>query len=340
MRIEVLSERFAERYETFVLAQPSTLLYHSWSYQSLLVSLLGCRQQSLLALDEHGSILAALPLMAMDGPLGSVFNSLPFFGSNGGIIGRNLAARSELVRTYTEMVHASGVAAGTIIENPLSPENANELVHDITDERIGQLTPLPSSSDKKAALMHSFHYKTRNMIRKAEKLGVEVVVDNEAMPFLVAVHEENMHEMRAMPKSKSFFDSLPRYFRSGKDYRLYVARLNGDAVAAVLVFFYNRTAEYYTPVLRKQYRESQALSAAIFCAMCDAASLAYEWWNWGGTWRSQEGVYRFKSRWGTKDLPYRYFVTVNNSQVLKADRADLLAAYPSFFTVPFSELST
>lgn len=338
IRIEVLSANFAERYEAFVLAQPNTLLYQSWSYQRLLVRLLGCRQQSLLALDGHGSILAVLPLMAMDGPLGSVLNSLPFFGSNGGIIGQNLDARAQLLRTYSEMAHASGIAAATIIENPLSPENAEELDHDLIDERIGQMTPLPVAGDRKAALMQSFHHKTRNMIRKAEKLGVETSVDNEAMPFLVAVHEENMREIRGMSKSTSFFNSLPQYFRPGHDYRLYVARLNGDAVAAVLVFFYNRTVEYYTPVLRKQYRESQALSAAIFRAMYDAACLGYVWWNWGGTWRSQEGVYRFKSRWGTQDLPYRYFVTVNNPEVMNADRADLLAAYPSFFTVPFSKL--
>ena len=49
------------------------------------------------------------------------------------------------------------------------------------DERIGQLTPPPAAGDVKASLMQSLHHKTRNMIRKAEKLGVEVMVNNEAM---------------------------------------------------------------------------------------------------------------------------------------------------------------
>jgi len=73
--------------------------------------------------------------------------------------------------------------------------------------------------------------------------------------------------------------------------------------------------------------------------MCDAASEGYVWWNWGGTWLSQDGVYRFKSRWGTQDLPYRYFTIVRNSEILKASREELLTAYPGFFTVPFSALS-
>jgi hypothetical protein len=339
MRIEVLAPHLAARYEAFLLARPETLLYQSWRYQNLLLDLLDCRQQGLLALDDQDAVLAALPLMAMDGPLGTVLNSLPFYGSNGALIGENLAARAALVVAYREIVQAPGTAASTLIENPLAPGCADGLAYDLIDERLGQLTPLPSAGDEEAGLMQSFHYKTRNMVRKAEKLGVQVEVDNDAMTFLVAVHEENMREIGGLAKPRGFFDALPRHFSPGQDYRLYVARLVGEPVAAVLVLFYNRTAEYYTPVVRREYRDSQALSAAIFRAMCDAAAEGYAWWNWGGTWLSQDGVYRFKSRWGTRDLPYRYFTSVHNPAILKVGRAELLAAYPSFFTVPFSALS-
>lgn len=339
MRIEFLNPHLAERYEAFLMAHPESLLYQSWRYQSLLLDLLGCRQQSLIVLDSHDNVLAALPLMAMDGSMGTVLNSLPFYGSNGALIGENQAARAELLVAYRKMVQAPGIAAATLIENPLAPGGADGLAHDLTDDRIGQLTPLPPAADHEATLMRSFHYKTRNMVRKAEKRGVEVVTDVSALPFLRAVHEENMREIGGPPKSRRFFEALPQYFRPGQDYRLYLALLEGEPVAAVLVFFYNRTAEYYMPVVRKENRDSQALSAAIFRAMCDAASEGYVWWNWGGTWLSQDGVYRFKSRWGTQDLPYRYFTIVRNSEILKASREELLAAYPGFFTVPFSALS-
>jgi hypothetical protein len=339
MRVETLTAQHADSYEAFLLARPETLLYQSWRYQSLLIDLLGCRQQGLLALDADGHVQAALPLMAMDGPFGTVLNSLPFYGSNGALIGENQAARVELVAAYRRMLQVPGIAASTLIENPLAPGGAYGLVYDLTDERIGQVTPLPSFGDEEAALMLSFHHKTRNMVRKAEKLGVEVNVENDAMFFLVSVHEENMREIRGLAKSRRFFDALPRFFRLGQDYCLYVARLRGEMVAAVLVCFYNRTAEYYTPVVRKEHRDSQALSAAIFRAMCDASAKGYAWWNWGGTWLTQDGVYRFKRRWGTHDLPYTYFTSVHNPAVLKASRAELLAAYPSFFTVPFSALS-
>ena len=338
MRIEILNPHIAERYEAFLMARSETLLYQSWRYQSLLLDLLGCRQQSLLVMDSHENVLAALPLMAMDGPMGTVLNSLPFYGSNGALIGEDEAARAELLIAYRKMVQVPGMAASTLIENPLAPGGADGLVYDLVDNRIGQLTPLPPAGDHEVILMRSFHYKTRNMVRKAKKLEVRVIVDNDAIPFLLSVHEENMREIGGLAKSKRFFDVLPQHFRQDQDYRLYVANLEDKPVAAVLVFFYNRTVEYFMPVVRKEYRDSQALSAAIFHAMCDAAVQGYAWWNWGGTWPSQDGVYRFKSRWGTQDLPYRYFTSVHNLEILKADPAELLAAYPSFFTVPFSAL--
>jgi hypothetical protein len=339
MRIKVLSCDLAERYEAFLLARPETLLYQSWRYQNLLLDLLGCQQQSLLAVDAYDNIAAVLPLMAMDGPLGTVFNSLPFYGSNGAMVGEDPIARAALANTYREIVKAHGMAASTLIENPLSPGGADGMSYDLIDERIGQLTPLPSSSNIEAKLMQSFHYKTRNMVRKAEKLGVKVEVDNNSMPFLFTIHRANMSEIGGPPKPQRFFDILPQHFRPGQDYQLYIARLEGEPVAAVLVFFYNRTVEYFTPVVLKEHRQSQALSATIFRAMCDAAAQGYLWWNWGGTWLSQDGVYRFKSRWGTQNLTYRYFTSVHNPAILKVGRAELLAAYPWFFTVPFSALT-
>ncbi len=339
MRIETLTPELSARYETFLLARPETLLYQSWRYQNMLVGLLGCRQQSLMALDDSGSPLAVLPLMAMDGPLGTIFNSLPFYGSNGGLVGEDPRARSELIVAYNRLVQAPGVAASTVVESPLVQQRTDEFVHHFIDERIGQITPLPHEANFEAALMDSFHYKTRNMVRKAAKLGVEVAIDNGAMSFLVKVHEENMQEIGGVAKPRRFFSTLSTYFRPGEDYRIYVANLAGEQVAAVLVFYYNRTAEYFTPVVRKEHRESQALSAVIFRAMSDASQRGLAFWNWGGTWLTQDGVYRFKSRWGTQDLRYRYLTSVQNPVVLKASRAELLAAYPYFFTVPFAAIS-
>jgi hypothetical protein len=61
-------------------------------------------------------------------------------------------------------------------------------------------------------------------------------------------------------------------------------------------------------------------------------------WNWGGTWTSQGGVYRFKRKWGAEDRPYRYFIRINDRSVLDATPEELLERFPHFYVVPFSAL--
>ena len=178
------------------------------------------------------------------------------------------------------------------------------------------------------------------MVRKAEKLGVAVATDEGEMDFLVQTHAENMMEVGGRPKNAAFFGLVARRFKHGPEYRIYVARIDGRPVAAVLLFYYNGTVEYFTPVVRKEYRETQALSLAIYRAMCDASIAGFRWWNWGGTWSSQEGVYRFKKRWGTQDRPYTYFVRLNDESLRRLKAQALLDAYPDFFVLPFSQLET
>jgi hypothetical protein len=340
MPIEILTEGRYQAYEAFLLSCKGTLLYQSSRYMALLGDLLGCRQATMLGIDEQGNLLAALPLMEADGPFGVVVNSMPFFGSNGGVIGSDASARQALVQAYNTRVAQEDVAAATVVENPLAADPSVAWRHEFNDERIGQFTPIEHAADHGNALMASFHYKTRNAIRKGWKMGATVGVENDAFDFLADVHELNMSEIGGVSKSRRFFDLVPEHFRPDVDFRLYVARIDGEAVAAVLVFYFNQVVEYFTPVVRKERRESQALSAAIYQAMCDASKRGYSWWNWGGTWLSQEGVYRFKSRWGTRALPYRYFTTVRNPAVLQAGRRELLSSYTSFYTIPFTALAS
>lgn len=338
MRVTALTAGLVDAYDKFLLAMPETLLYQSSRYMAFLEELLGCEQQTLTALDNQDRVIGALPLMAMNGPLGKVINSLPYYGSNGGVIAKNASDQRALILAYNELVSAKDVAASTLIENPLFDVDYSSLDSELQDERIGQFTSISHSDNHADALMAHFHYKTRNMIRKAEKTGVTIQVENDQMEFLIHTHEVNMMEIGGLAKTRNFFYLIPKHFRANQDYKIYVARLEGKPVAALLVFYFNRTAEYYTPVVLKDYRETQALSATIFKAMTEASMEGFAWWNWGGTWLTQDGVYRFKSRWGTEDKSYRYFIKVNNKNLLNADRQELLAGYPSFFTLPFSAL--
>lgn len=338
MQIETYTAADRDAYDAFLLSDPNTLVYQSSAYMELLEDLLGAQNVTLLARDAGGQVQGVLPLMRKDGPLGGVLNSLPFYGSNGAIIARTASTAEALHGRFVQVAQRDDIAAWTVVENPLDPNGFALFDAPIEESRIGQLTPLPAGDDAPSALMAAFHGKTRNMVRKTQKLGIDVRTDPTAFEFLARVHTENMAEIGGQAKSPRFFDLIPAHFTAGRDYQIYIASLDGVDIAAMLVLFWNKTVEYYTPVVVKEHRSSQPLSALIFQAMCDACEGGYGWWNWGGTWHSQAGVYQFKSRWGTRDIPYRYKIQINDPRLLDATPHQLLEGYPGFYTLPFFKL--
>ncbi len=339
MRLLEISDIDTERLTLFLLSQPESMLYHSVKYQKMLVQILGCKQRGAIAVNGK-EILGFMPVMETQGTYGRVLNSLPFYGSHGGLLACHDAARQVLAGWFHELVTENGVASATTIENPLMLETSiRGIAADYVDERIAQFTPLNLDKANPDKLMASLHSKTRNMVRKADLSGIIVDTDAGQLPVLARIHSENMRAMSASPKPERFFELVPQVFQEGEEWQCWVGRKDGEVVAALLVFYFNGITEYFTPAVREEHRSSQALSLVIFEAIRDSARRGMRWWNWGATWRSQESVYRFKSRWGTVEMPYRYRTVVRNTALLSLSQGELLEEYPYFYVLPFGVLN-
>ena len=342
MEIKILSKDYYAKYDLFLLKNKNNLLYSSSKYLLFVEKILSCKSSCLIAVDEH-HIVGALPLMYKDGELGRVYNSLPFYGSNGGVISEDDEVKEMLIAKYVEITDDKSVAASNYIENPLSLYSfVNQLDYDEVDSRIGQFTPLTFEKNNdltvEESLMQSLHYKTRNSIRKAIKSNVTVEVDNNCVEFLQYNHIDGMKKMGGASKPNSFFDNLSIYFQENTDYNIFVAKIEGKVIAAVLVFYFNNTVEYFMPVTVEGYRNFQPASLVIFEAMLDATKRGLEFWNWGGTWESQEGVYSFKNRWNTVNIKYKYYIKINNKEIYKCSKEKLINQYYGFYLVPFQKL--
>jgi hypothetical protein len=347
MRIERLTDGNEAAYDRFLRESPDSLFFASNQYRKFLRNLLEIEDRYLLAMEDDGSVRAALPLFAIRGAYGTVLNSLPYYGSSGGIIrrGQDEVASAALMEAFNELSRSLDCVASTVVSSPLDDDQdfyRRFVRPDYVDRRIGQLTrlvPNPAGIGEEE-LMVSFHHKTRNMIRKARKLGVEVreEMGKEALSFLSETHMENMREIGGQSKSIRFFELLETQLKFGTDYRIYTAWQGRARIAALLVLYFNRVVEYGTPVIKKEFRDSQGLSLAIVTAMRNAVREGYIWWNWGGTWVSQDGVYRFKKRWGTMDKDYHYYTRVFDRSLLSRTPGELVSAYPNFYVLPFSAL--
>ena len=233
----------------------------------------------------------------------------------------------------------------TIIESPWEDDKLryDSYEANLFDERIGQILSLPKRDNMsivEKGLISLYHTKTRNMIRKGIKGGFDIDHDgsSETLNTLHAIHDKGIRSIGGTPKELSIFQAIQKIFKYDLDYRIYTARKNGQIVSALLLFYFKDMVEYFTPVTLESYRNQQPLSLLIFRAMRDAVvEREARHWNWGGTWLSQSGVYRFKSRWGTNDYPYRYHVkTFVDFKKKNFSKSLLNDKYKNYYSVPFT----
>jgi CelD/BcsL family acetyltransferase involved in cellulose biosynthesis len=335
VKIVELTPALEPVWDRFATSAAHAMLYYGLGWRDLLARLLGCRPRYLMAMDGE-TPAGILPLMQADGPYGTVLNSLPYYGSNGGVLAADETARAALWQAYVDATGAADVAAATVIAHPLRPDAPPDASYQFTDDRIGQWTALGSTVPP---LWDRIDGTARRNIRKAEKSGIRVSVDNSAFDFLYDTHHDNITAIGGLAKDYRMFALVAECFAGDRDYRLYVAHAGDTPVAALLLFYHGDIVEYFTPATVHDARELQPSAALLMAAMTAAGDAGYRWWNWGGTWLSQQGVYRFKRKWGAEDRPYRYYIRLNEPAMRDARRTDLLSAYPGFFTLPFGVLT-
>jgi len=351
--VSVLASADFTEYERLVLSNETGLLYASISYRRFLELILEESEPLYLMAHDGTRMLGALPaFIRRNRAHGNVLNSLPFYGSPGGVIVSPQAPdKEEVKRALMQAFHSLALreraAVSTIISNPLEGDHEfYELntQYTLRDERIGQVTRLPphaGDDDRlRYALMEIFHQKTRNSIRKAEKSDMVISHSGslEAIRRLAEIHRLNIAALGGLAKPLSVFLSIRDAFEYDRDYRVYVAEKDGQVVASLLIFFYNRTAEYYVPAVLEAYRSYQPMSLLVFEAMQEAAKRGSLYWNWGGTWKTQRGVYHFKSRFGATDRPYYYYIRERDNSLRRLKREAILSEYPYAYVLPFEVL--
>jgi hypothetical protein len=294
----------------------------------------------------NGTTVGVLPSFIRRGSAGNVLNSLPFYGSHGGALSADIPAADEIKAELLCRIRQVAVDEKCLTSTIVTPLFERDFAvyeepssFDYRDSRIGQITFLPDLTGNDS-LMRLFHSKTRNVVRKACKSGLEFYegADKSDLEFLADLHRINCAALGIVPKSPEFFSLIPELFEWAKDYKIWVATKGKERIAALLLFYYNKTVEYFTPCIREEFRSDQPMSLLIFEAMKDAVHRGFRCWNWGGTGLGLDGIYRFKKRWGATDLLYHYYTRkhADPGPLLKLGKAGVLEEYRYFFALPFA----
>lgn len=329
-----LRDNNSQNYINFVNKFERSIFYHSIKYKKLLEDLFNVKSNYLIC-KKNDNIEAILPLVKIEGKYGTVINSLPFFGSNGGVISRCPDATCKLIEFYNNMLEDSKatLCSSTIISTPYLNQNISYQYHYI-DQRFSQVTDLDST------LINRIEKSALRNIKKAKKNQIEVTIDNSAFEFLYDSYFNSMKDIAWKLKEKKFFKLVEKTLIPEVDYDIYVAKMKNKKIACLLVFYFNKTVEYYIPATIKDFLEFQPLSLILEKAMTQSIKRGYKFWNWGGTWLSQNNVFRFKKKWAAYSIKYNYFTKVFNKDILNCDERSIMNEYPYFYVLPFNQIKS
>ena len=284
-----------------------------------------------------------------DDQVGRVLNSLPWFGSYGGVgllPGAPASARTEVLSEVRALIEdpTVGFTAINLVpsEMPHLTEYLDLLSPRMVVPRRTQVTTLPRGpAGLEESLMSLFHPKARNAIRKGLGQGFRIDLQDtdEAWAALEALHAANMARIGGRAKSAHALGTLRKHVPP-ENRRLAVALSEHGPVAALLTARVGGTVEYLVPAVDEDSRTTQALSALIWHEMLAASATGARWWNWGGTGWQQESLLRFKSRLGGTVVEYATLVSCTDHalQVLRNLDGQLPAGLLDYYLYPFSHL--
>ena len=348
--IEYLNKNLETKFNKFLLENPKSQIYSSIEYRNFLCRAVGGTPKYLIALDQADQIVGFLGYFKYNvDDVGTVINSLPWYGSHGGCILKNpkdIEVRKQLLLKYYNEIQFSEVLSSTIIlstdEEIYLKEYCNILKPDEKDKRIGQITNLPNYSDNlDYDLERILLQKTRNLTRKSLKQDFKFQIrdDDLSWKYLFDTHVENMREIGGKPKKYTHFQAL-REEISPNSRHILIAEFNEKPVAALLLLYFNKTVEYFIPVITYSYRSKQPLSFLIWKGMLNSVKEGYKWWNWGGTWSSQKSLHHFKKGWGAVDTPYSYLITssVSGRAILRKNKSKIEELFSYYYVYPSNKL--
>jgi len=354
VKISPLFRSREDSWDEIVKSSQLATIHHSIKYRNFLAGFLSDCEEHYLVAEDDENIIGILPLFVRNGNLGKVVNSLPFFGSHGSIIWNekislNLEIKTESLRFFLDYISQNiGFESLTFVESLFSENLLNRTSKDapILSERIGQFSYLQDfhlTSVNSTSLLKCFSPKKQWDILKAKKNNFVVTRENSFKSFenLFNIHSRNMKFVGGKSKSIEVFSSLFLNFRENEDYVLYLAWNGATPIAGLCLLFFGDQVEYFVPAVLPEYRSSQVLNQLIFQGMLDALiEKKVNLWNWGGTWKSQEGVYNFKKSWGASEKRYFYQTwTTENFINSKLEVEQLIQEYPYFYCYPFDLIS-
>jgi len=338
---EITSSIDFTKYDNLINKIESSTFYHSKNHLKFLESMLKLKI-NFITVKEKNELVGVMPFFEKKEKYGIVINSLPFFGSYGGIISNTSDIEVQIIKELNQINKEKDILSSVIIDNPFKIDNktfSKKFNFHISEDRLIQCTILKNM--KTDDLWKKFEQRVRRSVRKSEKNDIEILTENNSEKELENFYQLHINSMKVKGgriKPKQFFPTLLENFEAEKDYDIFVAKKESQPIAYLLIFYNKNFAEYYMPAYDPKYVSIQSTSHLIWETMKKAKNKKIQYYNFGGTWKNQNELYRFKRGWNASDFNYKYFIFRDLDRIKEAGLNEILKNYEYFYVCPFDEI--
>jgi len=326
---------------TDFLETTNSTFYHTIKHLNFLEDLLHLTAKFIIV-EEKSTIKGILPFFIKESPVGSIVNSLPFFGSYGGTLSNSEDVTKLLLAEFNQFVRKNNILSTTIITNPFIENSSiyeKYFQHSIVEKRRIQCINLKNFTVD--TLWESFEQRVRRSIRKSLKENIEfskISLNDNSIKNFFSLHQKEMNSKNGKSKPIEFFEAVKNNFINEVDYDVFEAKNNGKPISYLLIFYHYPFAEYYMPAYDSDFKNSQSTSLLIWESIKISLKKNLHFYNFGGTWFNQLELYRFKRGWNASDYFYNYYINVDINKIKNIGIDALKENFSHFYIAPYDKI--
>ena len=284
----------------YIAAHPDATVYHSLAWRAIFEHSFGYRSWLLLARDSSsGAVNGILPLYLVTSPFARRLVAVPF-RDRGGPLWDSIDALNELISRAQSLAAETGADAlilKTIRPLPAEVAAIHGLVrHDHWVHSMLDLTGITEES-----LWHRIGPKTRNMIRQAQRNGLEgrvVIPDDSTVERWHRLHIITQKRLGIPPFPLHFFSAMARKLRSTGNIELVEVCRGNKACAATILLINRNVCIYGYSASSNEGQHLRANDLMLHSALKLALDRGLASFDFGSDSPTQQSLIFFKRKWG------------------------------------------
>lgn len=302
-----------DRWQSFVEHHPETSVFHLQNWLKLLANQYGM-QISIPALCRGDEILAAIPFLETRSLNGSrKLISLPFTDYVQ-VLGTDDQWIDELSKQISNQINETGKRFQAVVVRSdrklpsahcLSPVVRHQLA---TNRSMGEI-----ESGFNSAIRRNLNKSRRS------KLEFQSRRDSEAMDMFYRLHVLTRKKLGVPVQSRRYFQRVEdKLLKQGLGFVSLVMKDNRPLAAGVMLGF-NKRLIYKYAASDPQGLEFRPNECLVYNSILHAVDNGYDYFDFGISDKQQEGLRRFKSKWGATESEIYYNYLMGEPQQAKED---------------------